>query len=258
MAGKERQGSQQTRQDQQPQSRKAQQDQRPQSRQERRRQERSRAREKEAAALRAQPRRRWWLASGIVAVLVVVGGGGYFAFAQHNQPNQSNTFQAGSPIDGIQCGSMEGQAEHIHTHVALFWNGKPVTIPADVGIPYSQDVAGNYCFYWLHTHATSNVVHIEAPSSGTYTLGQFVDIWHYTSIWDSQSTIAQAPNIDASFANALRAAPASNVHVYVGDKLVATSYRDLTFADHKNVTVELGTPLKPPVATFDWQHWDGA
>lgn len=230
----------------------AQQGQRPQSRQERRRQERRR---EKAAALQPKPRRRWWIVSGIVAVLAIVAGGGYFAFAQHNQPS---SMQAGSPVDGIQCGSMEGQAEHIHTHVAFFWNGKPVTIPAYIGIPFSQDVAGNYCYYWLHTHATTNVVHIEAPSSGTYTLGQFVDIWHYTALWDSQSTIANTPNVDGSFADALRKAKTSQVHVYVGAKEVNTPWRDLTFADHKNITVELGTPLKPPVATFDWQHWNGS
>jgi hypothetical protein len=204
---------------------------------------------------------RWRIIGALVVALALIGGGGYYTFAPKHSgavAHKDRGPQPGAAIDGLHCGPMEGRAEHIHAHVALFWNGKPVTIPALVGIPYNQNVAGNYCYYSLHTHATTNVVHIEAPSTGTYTLGQFVDIWHYTSIWDGQSLIAQAPIIDASFADALRAAKPGDVHVYVGAKLVQTPYRDVTFADHKNVTVELGTPLKPPVATFDWQHWNGS
>lgn len=230
----------------------------PRSRQERRRQERRRE------VVRQQPgvsSRRWWLIGGVTVVLLAaIGGGSYFAFAGRNQNNSSN-MQAGAPIDGIECGAMEGQAEHIHSHVALFRNGKPVTIPAYVGIPINQNIpasTSNYCYYWLHTHATTDVVHIEAPASGTYKLGQFVDIWRYTALWDSQSTIANTPTVDGSFANALLKARPSQVHVYVGAKEVNTPWRDLTFADHKNMTVELGTPLKPPVATFDWKHWNGS
>jgi hypothetical protein len=43
-------------------------------------------------------------------------------------------------------------------------------VPSQIGIP------GN-CFYWLHTHDESGIIHIEAPAHREFTLGQFFDIW---------------------------------------------------------------------------------
>lgn len=196
---------------------------------------------------------RWWGVGSVVVALALVIGGGYYAAAQ-----RASALQPGTAIDGIECGAMEGRAEHIHSHLALYWNGNPITVPALVGIPVNQDIPNTYCFYWLHTHATSGVVHIEAPASGTYTLGQFFDIWRDTAQWDRQSTVGGAPRLDDAFLNALRAAPSANVRVYLGSKPVGVRYQDLTLADHKNITIELGIPLRPPVATFGWAHWNGA
>jgi hypothetical protein len=33
------------------------------------------------------------------------------------------------------------------------------------------------CFYWLHTHTTDGVIHIESPTQRIYTLGNFFDEW---------------------------------------------------------------------------------
>ena len=33
------------------------------------------------------------------------------------------------------------------------------------------------CVYWLHTHATSGLIHVEAPEEQPFTLGQFFAIW---------------------------------------------------------------------------------
>ena len=38
--------------------------------------------------------------------------------------------------------------------------------------------AGGQCFYWLHTHTSDGVIHIESPTQRIYTLGQFFDEWH--------------------------------------------------------------------------------
>jgi len=197
--------------------------------------------------------RRRWIVGAIAVVLALGAGGGYYVFAQRDSAPVP-----GTAIDGIACGAMEGRAEHIHSHLALYWNGKPVIVSALVGIPVNQDIANTYCFYWLHTHATSGVVHVEAPASGTYTLGQFFDIWRDTAQWDRQSTVGGAPRLDDAFLNALRAAPSANVRVYLGSKAANVRYGDVTLADHKDITIEFGTPLRPPVATFDWAHWNGA
>jgi hypothetical protein len=65
---------------------------------------------------------------------------------------------------------MEQAAFHIHTHLDILINGKSYTIPPQIGI-----IPGK-CFYWLHTHDESGVVHIESPVTRNFTLGQFFDI----------------------------------------------------------------------------------
>jgi hypothetical protein len=38
-------------------------------------------------------------------------------------------------------------------------------------------VADGAAFYWLHTHDTSGVIHVESPVLRSYSLGEFFDLW---------------------------------------------------------------------------------
>ncbi len=85
-------------------------------------------------------------------------------------------------ISGVECHSSEQLAYHHHAHLSVFVNGQEQQIPARIGI-----VSTTYsCFYWLHTHATDGIIHVESPTPATYKLGQFMDIWQQTNS-DSQS-----------------------------------------------------------------------
>jgi hypothetical protein len=66
---------------------------------------------------------------------------------------------------------MEGTAVHIHQHLDLFVDGRPVTVPALIGIDPSVGFAP------LHTHDASGVIHVESPTVRSYTLGQFFAVW---------------------------------------------------------------------------------
>ena len=37
---------------------------------------------------------------------------------------------------------------------------------------------GGECIYWLHTHTSDGVIHIESPAQRIYSLGEFFDLWH--------------------------------------------------------------------------------
>ena len=80
------------------------------------------------------------------------------------------TAATGQPVSGIQCQTSEQLVYHIHAHLAIFADGQPRTVPAGIGIP-------GQCIYWLHTHDTDGIIHIESPDQRTYTLGNFFDIW---------------------------------------------------------------------------------
>ena len=97
---------------------------------------------------------------------------------------------SGATVDGITCRTAADQIVkyHIHTLVEIFVNGNPVHIPAGAGMPAGRlvehlpggvwmDNALNGCLYWLHVHTTDGIVHVEAPYKGTFTLGEFFDVW---------------------------------------------------------------------------------
>src|SRR5438552_6914514 len=90
-------------------------------------------------------------------------------------------------VDNVQCNGSEQLAYHIHAHLSIYVSGKSVPVSESIGITSS-------CIYWLHTHDTSGVIHIESPAQKTYTLGNFLDLWqqqfsqlHYPTQLDQAS-----------------------------------------------------------------------
>ncbi len=75
---------------------------------------------------------------------------------------------AGLPMLGA-----EGQVLHIHAHLDILADGKPVVVSALIGIDESAASISP-----LHTHDTSGVIHIESPVKATFTLGQFMTEWN--------------------------------------------------------------------------------
>lgn len=151
-----------------------------------------------------------------ILVVIIVSIGVFSATAPH--------VPSALTIGGIQCSSFEQLVFHIHSHLDIFINGKPFTIPAQIGI-----IPGK-CFYWLHTHDESGVIHIESPVSRNYTLGQFFDIW------DQKFNNTQLFDNGANGNNTLT--------VYVnGSKIPSgTNYRDIKLHAHDEIAIVYGTP----------------
>jgi hypothetical protein len=117
------------------------------------------------------------LAAIAIVVLAVVAftGGRTTAQGVHGAPT-------GATVDGIACQASEQVAYHIHAHLTIYASGARQVVPAGIGIPGPQQVVsgfveGGKCLYWLHTHDTTGVIHIESPAQRVYTLGQFFDVW---------------------------------------------------------------------------------
>ena len=99
-------------------------------------------------------------------------------------PASSTT--AGTTVDGIQCAPVEQLAYHIHSHLQVYVAGQPRALPGAIGIlgPVAQQTSygpfygAQQCIYWLHTHTSDGVIHIESPTVRVYTLGNFFDEWH--------------------------------------------------------------------------------
>src|SRR5438105_1951651 len=133
---------------------------RPKTTKQRRLDRREVERQRAEAARRQQRRWRlvWWGGGGAALLAVIVA----VVFAIRAQ--------AAPTIDGIQCNTMEGAVTHTHQHLLIYDRGRPVTVPADIGINNSNSASP--CLFWLHTHSTDGIIHVESPHQGTYTLGQ--------------------------------------------------------------------------------------
>jgi hypothetical protein len=142
---------------------------------------------------------------------------------------------SGDPVDGVACNAGEQLAYHIHAHLSVYVNGQPKTIPYGIGIKNpipEQTSAGPFvsqgdCFYWIHVHDLSGVIHIESPTARTYTLGQFFDLWGQPL---STTQVGPATGQVTAFVDG---AP------YQGDP------RSIPLTAHQRIQLDVGT-VEPP------------
>lgn len=159
----------------------------------------------------------------LVMIGVIVAAAVGIGLAIASSKALSGAGVSASAIDGIQCNNVEQLVSHIHAHLDIFINGQPYTIPSQIGIT-------DKCFYWLHTHDESGVIHIESPVAKDYTIGQFFNIWNQkfsnTQILDN---IVNGKN---------------TLNVYVnGNKVnAAVNYRDIKLKAHDEIAVVYGKP----------------
>lgn len=161
----------------------------------------------QARRQRSKLLRRLALVAGGVLAVIIVAGGVLLLFGSTSSaagctgsdtstctPNSGSLSNPGSPtgttIDGVECGSTEQLTYHVHAHLKIYIEGKRSVVPAGIGIqpprqsvdqtpnnPLTVFVEGGNCFYWLHTHDTSGIIHQEAPGPTIFTLGQIFDVW---------------------------------------------------------------------------------
>ncbi len=136
----------------------------------------------------------------------------------------------GQPVDGVQCGAQEYATYHVHTHLALFVDGKQIAVPRYIGFAPSP---GGGCLYWIHTHDATGIIHIEAPDisppqGGNYTLGMLFDIWGEPL----------GPNGVAGFNGTVTA--------YVNGSKYDGDLRAIPMGAHQQIVLEVGTPTVPP------------
>jgi hypothetical protein len=151
----------------------------------------------------------------------------------------ASTTQTGT-VNGIQCGSKEELAYHIHAHLAVFDNGQARSVPGGIGIPGSQVVqttegpvaSGGQCIYWLHTHAPDGVIHIESPTQRIYSLGDFFDEWH------QPLSATQVGDVKGK------------VSAIVNGKAWTKSIRAIPLNPHQVIQLNVGSPV--PFETVNW------
>jgi hypothetical protein len=188
----------------------------------------------------------WLLPVGMTVVALAVIFVALYLFSQQRSPSSPSASSApgtaatGQTVDGVQCQTSEQVAYHIHAHLAIYVDGRSQAVPYGIGIPNPQVdnssgepfVVGGSCFYWLHTHTTDGVIHIESPDQRTYTLGNFFDIWGQTL---SATQVGSNKGAVTAYVNGQR---------YTGDP------RQITLTPHAVIQLNVGTDVAPKPYTF--------
>ncbi|MGZ3498295.1 MAG: hypothetical protein ACXWNK_09610 [Vulcanimicrobiaceae bacterium] len=175
-------------------------------------------------------------------------------------PNDGDIYDGGQgqTVAGIPCLTkmFDGSSAtyHVHAFLGILVNGKELALPDGIGMKNpGADVNGYVnsasCFYYIHTHDASGMLHIESPSTALksaslYTLGNAFSIWGisvtarnvgpYTGT--VRTYVATVP---------LKQLIASNYTVFSGDPHTIKLY------SHEAIWLEVGpTFVTPPPVRF--------
>jgi hypothetical protein len=140
---------------------------------------------------------------------------------------------SGEPVGGISCDAMEGQRLHIHQHLVVLDHGRAIPIPANIGIP-----AGAQCLYWVHTHTPDGIIHIEAPTDRTFTLGDFFRVW--------------AQPLSRTAAGTAHANKGTSLKIWVDGKPYTKDPATIPLTAHADIVIEAGPPFPKPPAFTNW------
>jgi hypothetical protein len=147
-------------------------------------------------------------------------------------PNNGATLLPRLQALGIPELGQESLAFHIHQHLDIYDNGKPVTVPALVGI----HPTGNVFFADLHTHDTSGIIHVESATQYDYTLGQFFGVW--------------GVKFDKNCIGGL--CGKTPLHIWVNGKPFTGDPTKLILTPHQEIVIAYGTPPSKIPSGFNW------
>ena len=194
-----------------------------------------------AAAVRAQRRKHLLARIGIVlgaialvaviaipVTLALTGGGSSLPKLSANGRESAPPWPAPAhPLAaaqeaGLRSNTMEGTVVHYHAHLDILVNGRPVTVPGNLGIDTTQGQLAE-----VHTHDATGVIHIEAPDKGhRYVLGQVFAEWDV--------------RLDATHLGGLVAGDGKTLQAYVGGKLVSGNPAHIELKPHEEIALVYG------------------
>ena len=178
-----------------------------------------------------------WVTTIVGVVIVIVAAIIIGIFLQpNNNPSSNGTLASDNPaypvVDDIACQTNEQLAYHIHAHLSIYINGQPYALPATIGI-----ASDGSCYYWLHTHDTSGVIHIESPDENKYTLGTFFKEWE-----DYFSSLGYPSQLNSM----------NSWQVYVNGKPFNGDFHTIQLNAHELITMAYNSPGVKPDTTYSW------
>ena len=197
-------------------------------------------------------------AACLLALGVAGCGGGKEAASEHPTRAAATPSKGGvpwpAPADPMKLTQHAGLTPethefvflHVHAHLDVFVNGKPVTVPAGIGIDTenpsvrrfkANDGSTGYggisppcaqpCISPLHTHFADGVLHTEAKKDQFNTLGELFTEWNV--------------RLDSSCVGGY-CKPAAPITIYVDGDPSSGDPRELKLEDKREIAIVIGTP----------------
>jgi hypothetical protein len=144
---------------------------------------------------------------------------------------------------------------HVHAHLDVFVDGKPVAVPAGIGVKIDDpavqredmpdgtkryggiDLCNEPCISPLHTHGVDGILHTESAESKPNTLGEFFAEWG----------VALDASCVATFCS-----PTTTIAIYIDGELATGDPRAIQITDRREIAIVIGTPpaVIPKTADF--------
>ena len=124
---------------------------------------------------------------------------------------------------GLPMLNEEGAVEHIHAHLDIQVEGRPVEVPAYLGID-----KGRGSISPLHTHDATGIIHIESPVMRQFTLGELFTEWDIS--------------LSAGNIGALHADSAKSLRVFVNGTQRDGNPAALSLNAHDEIALLYGSP----------------
>jgi hypothetical protein len=158
---------------------------------------------------------------------------------------------------GLKPGPKEYLTNHFHAHLDVFVDGKPITVPAGIGININDpavrrgdepdgsvsyggiDLCNEPCISPLHTHQVSGIIHSESSDPTPHTLGQFFIEW---GVALSETCVADS------------CSQAKKIAFYVNGEPFAGDPRAIELTDQKEIAIVIGTPPAEIPKTADFSR----
>lgn len=155
---------------------------------------------------------------------------------------------------GLEPLKDETGSNHVHAHLDVFVDGKPIVVPAGIGINISDpdvrkfdeadgsvsyggiDVCAKPCISPLHTHYATGILHTESTSTEPNTLGEFFVEWG----------VVLSENCIGTFCRPKEIAIHVDGEPWPGDP------RAIELIDQRQIAIVIGTPpaVIPKTADF--------
>jgi len=134
---------------------------------------------------------------------------------------------------------------HVHAHLDVFVNGKPIRVPSGIGINIHDpgvtsekladgttayggiELCRRVCISPLHTHDDTGVLHTETKTVQPNRLGQFFTEW----------AVPLTPECVGGFCK-----PEAPIAIYVDGKRFTGDPREIELSNLREIAIVIGTP----------------